>query len=285
MSSRSPRHRQRSRAGALAVGLAAVSAAALAALPGTLGHGPLRVCADPDNPPFSRADATGFENRLATMLADALDTEARFYWWPQRRGFVRNTLDAKVCDAVMAMPAGSAGVLTTPAWYEAGYVFAYRPDRVHGVDSYDAPALRTLRVGIPLVGNDMAATPPGHALARRGMTDNVVGFAPFGSTSVAERMMAALADGTIDVAVVWAPQAAYVSTRQDFEVRLAPAFDDRATGPQRFAMAVAVRHDDPALRDALSAALVRLKPRIDALLREAGLADATSSSVIAAQRP
>ena len=283
MSSRSPR-RQRSRAGALALGLVAVSAAALAALPGMSG-GPLRVCADPDNPPFSRADASGFENRLAAMLADELGTEARFYWWPQRRGFVRNTLDAKACDVVMAMPAGSPGVLTTPAWYEAGYVFAWRPDRVPDIASYDDPALRALRVGVPLVGNDMAATPPGHALARRGVTDNVIGFAPFGGSSLPERMMAALADGTIDVALLWAPQAAYAAHRQDFAVRLAPARDDGAGEPQRFAMAVAVRRDDTALRDALAAALVRLQPRIDALLRDAGLADVVSPTTLAARRP
>jgi mxaJ protein len=282
MSSRSPR-RQRSRAGALALTLAAVSAAALAGLPG-MGGGPLRICADPDNPPFSQADATGFENRLATMLADALGTEARFYWWPQRRGFVRNTLDAKACDVVMAMPADSPGVLTTPAWYEAGYVFAWRPDRVARIASYDDPALHGLKVGIPLVGNDMAATPPGHALARRGMTGDVIGFAPLGPTVLAERMMAALADGTIDVAVLWAPQAAYFARRQDFEVRLAPASDAASGEPQRFAMSVAVRRDDPALRDALAAALVRLKPRIDALLQETGLADAAAQS-LAAQRP
>jgi mxaJ protein len=283
MSSRSPR-RQHSRAGGLALGLLAVSAAALAALPG-MGGGPLRVCADPDNPPFSRADASGFENRVATLLADALGTEARFYWWPQRRGFVRNTLDANACDVVMAMPAGSPGVLTTPAWYEAGYVFAWRPDRVAAVGSYDDPALRSLKVGVPLVGNDMAATPPGHSLARRRMTDNVVGFTPLGPTVVAERMMAALADGTIDVAILWAPQAAYFARRQDFAVRLASARDEGAGEPQHFAMSVAVRHDDEALRDALAAALVRLKPRIDALLREAGVADAAAPTALAAQRP
>jgi mxaJ protein len=150
-------------------------------------------------------------------------------------------------------------------------VFAYRPDRVSGLRSYDDPALRTLRVGVPLVGNDMAATPPGHALARRGLVDNVIGFAPFGRANVAERMMAALADGTLDVALLWAPQAAYFAGRQDFEVRLAPARDDGTREPQRFAMAIAVRADEPALRDVLAAALVEVQPRVDALLRDVGL--------------
>ena len=284
MSSRSP-SRQRSRAGGLALGLLAASAAALAALPGATGTGPLRVCADPDNAPFSRADRTGFENRLATMVAESLGTNAEFYWWPQRRGFVRNTLDAKVCDVVMGMPQGSPGVLTTPAYYEAGYVFAYRPDRVHGLASYDDPALRTLRVGIPLVGNDMAATPPGNALARRHVTDNVIGYVPFGRASVAERMMAALADGTLDVALLWAPQAAYFAQQQGFAVTLAPARDDRSTEPQRFPMAVAVRADDTALRDALAGALAALQPRIDVLLGEYGLARAGAAVTLVSRAP
>ena len=191
---------------------------------------------------------------------------------------MRNTLDAKVCDVVMGMPLDSPGVLTTPAYYEAGYVFAYRPDRVRDLRSYDDPALRSLRIGVPLVGNDMAATPPGHALARRGLTDNVIGYPPFGRTSVAERMMAALADGTLEVAVLWAPQAAWFARRQDFEVKLAPARDEGAREPQRFAMALAVRRDDAALRDALAGALARIQPRVDALLREVGLSPSTGAA-------
>jgi len=116
------------------------------------------------------------------------------------------------------------------------------------------------------------------------MTDNVIGFAPLGPTVLAERMMAALGDGTVDVAVLWAPQAAYFARRQDFAVRLAPARDAASGEPQRFAMSVAVRQDDLALRDARAAQLVRLKPRIDALLQDAGLADAAATSA-AAQRP
>ena len=260
----------RARLGALL--LAAASAAAIAGLPGTIA-GPLRVCADPANPPCSLADESGFENRIAALVADELGTEVRYYWWPQRRGFVRNTLDAKVCDVIVGVPAEAEGVLTTPAYYRAGYVFAYRPDRVPGLRSFDDPRLATLRVGVPLVGNDMAMTPPARALARRGLTDNVIGYAPLGSTVTAERMVAALADGTLDVALLWGPQAAYYARRQDFEVTLVPARDaegDRAD----YAMAMGVRRDDTDLRDALTTAVARAAPRIDAVLREFGLDDA-----------
>jgi mxaJ protein len=173
---------------------------------------------------------------------------------------------------IVGVPARSDAVLTTPPYYRAGYLFAYRPDRVSDLHSFDDPRLRTLRVGVPLVGNDMAATPPGRALARRGLVDNVIGYAPLGATSVAERMVAALADGTLDVALLWAPQARYYARRQDFEIALAPARDPGGD-PSEFAMAMGVRRDDTTLRDALASALARAAPRIDAVLREYGLDD------------
>ena len=266
----SSRCREGGRARLAALVLAAASAASIAALPGTIS-GPLRVCADPANPPFSTADQSGFENRIASLVAAELGTDVRYYWWPQRRGFVRNTLDAHACDVVIGIPARSDGVLTTAPYYHAGYVFAYRPDRVPGLRSFDDARLASLRVGVPLVGNGMAATPPAHALAQRGIAQNVIGYAPLGATAVAERMVAALADGTLDVALLWEPQARYYARRQDFEIALVPAHDARSTQADDFAMAMGVRRDDVALRAALSDALTRAAPRIDAVLREYGL--------------
>src|SRR5690242_11137958 len=153
----SSRCREGGRVRVAALVLAAASAASVAGLPGTV-QGPLRVCADPANLPFSSADESGFENRVAKLVAAELGPYVRYYWWPQRRGFVRNTLDARVCDVVAGIPAQSDAVLTTPPYYHAGYVFAYRPDRVPALRSYDDARLAKLRVGVPLVGNDMAAT-------------------------------------------------------------------------------------------------------------------------------
>jgi len=262
--------RERGAARLSALLLVAVSAAALAALPGS-APGPLRVCADPDNPPFSRADESGFENRIAALIAGDLGTTVRYYWWPQRRGFLRNTLQARACDVVVGLPAGTEGVLTTPAYYHAGYVFAYRSDRLHDLRSFDDPRLRTLTVGLPLVLDGHAAIPPAHALARRGIVDNVIGYPPIGHASVGERMMAALADGTIDVAILWAPEAAWVARQQGFPVILAPAADPGAPAPARFAIAMGVRQGDAALRDELSTALTHRKPQIDAILSGYGL--------------
>jgi hypothetical protein len=64
----------------------------------------LRVCADPNNLPFSNEEEAGFENRLAELLASDLGAELRYTWWAQRRGFFRNTLNAGLCDVVLGVP-------------------------------------------------------------------------------------------------------------------------------------------------------------------------------------
>src|SRR4029079_4280145 len=60
----------------------------------------LRVCADPNNLPFSNAKGEGFENRISELIARELGTDLTYVWWAQRRGFIRNTLNAGLCDLV-----------------------------------------------------------------------------------------------------------------------------------------------------------------------------------------
>src|SRR5437879_2623527 len=66
----------------------------------------VRVCADPNNLPFSNDAGEGFENRIAELLAHDLDVPLEYRWWAQRRGFVRNTLRAGDCDIVIGVPKG-----------------------------------------------------------------------------------------------------------------------------------------------------------------------------------
>jgi ABC-type amino acid transport substrate-binding protein len=89
----------------------------------------LRVCADPNNLPFSNDRLEGFENRIASLVARDLKTEVQYTWWAQRRGFFRNTLRAGACDLVMGVPSSFELALTTSPYYRSTYVFVYRRDR------------------------------------------------------------------------------------------------------------------------------------------------------------
>src|SRR3982751_5798389 len=155
----------------------------------------LRVCAEPDNLPFSHADQSGFENRIAEVLAHDLGAKLVYSWQPQRRAFVRKTLGSGLCDAWMGVPAGFERVLTTKPYYRSTYVFVFgaRP-----LESFDDPALAALRVGVQLPGNDGAATPAGYALAAKGATENVRGYTVYGEQPAAQRIVEAVARGELD---------------------------------------------------------------------------------------
>ena len=227
----------------------------------------LRVCADPDNLPYSHRDGSGFENRIAQLVARELHADLAYFWLPQARGFVRKTMGAGECDLFIGVPAGFERVLTTRPYYRSGYVAVTRTSTAPF--AFDGAWLRSRRVGVQLVGNDLAATPPGHALARAGATDNVMGFTVYGTGPAAQRMVAAVAGGQIDAALVWGPQAGYFAARAAVPLSVTPvAAPPGLPVPFEFAIAMGVRKGDGALRDELDAAIGRQRSAIDAILAE-----------------
>jgi mxaJ protein len=225
----------------------------------------LHVCAEPDNLPFSREDESGFENRIARLLADEIRAELSFAWEPQRRGFVRKTLGAGVCDVWIGVPSDLERVLTTRPYYRSTYVFI---GRKKALASFDAPELKVLRIGVQLPGNDMAATPPGHALALRGAVDNVVGYTVYGGRPAAQRIVDAIANDELDAGVVWGPAAGYFAAQKKLAVASARPPAELAQLPFQFSISMGVRRTERALRDELDAAIERRQAEIDTILDE-----------------
>lgn len=236
----------------------------------------LRVCADPNNLPYSNRQLEGFENRLAEMAARDLHATVRYTWWPQRRGFFRQTLKAGTCDVVIGMPASVELALATRPYYRSTYVFVTRKDRGIAVRSFDDPVLRKLRIGVQMIGDDGVNSPPAHALANRGMIDNVAGYSVYGDYSRPNppaRIVEAVAAGEVDVAVVWGPLAGYFARRQKAALELVPVSPqiDPPFLPFVFDMAMGVRRGDEKLLAELDAFLERRQPQIDALLDRYGV--------------
>src|SRR3954447_12812863 len=140
----------------------------------------LRICADPNNLPFSNAAGEGFENRIVAILARDLDATVSYTWQAQRRGFIRETLRSGRCDIIPGTPANMEMLRTTTPYYRSYYVFASRADRGIRPASLNDPMLRGLTIGVQLIGDDGGNSPPAHALTRRGMVANLRGYMVYG---------------------------------------------------------------------------------------------------------
>ena len=259
---------------------AALVAVTLGALAVSVARGseppPLRVCSDPNNLPFSNEAGEGFENALAELVAEELGMDVVYTWQPQRRGFIRTTLRAGECDVVMGVPSSFELAQPTIPYYRSTYVFVQRADAGHVIESMDDPALRRMRVGVPVVGDDYANTPGAAALARRGIIENVKGFSVYGNYDEPHppsRLVEAVAAGEIDVAIAWGPLAGYFATRQPVELRLTPVSPqiDPPFTPFVFDIAMAVRRGDDSLRVRLEEVIEARRPEIRALLERYGV--------------
>jgi mxaJ protein len=233
----------------------------------------IRVCADPNNLPYSNQARQGFENRIADLLARDRHAALEYTWWAQRRGFVRNTLSAGSCDIVLGVPVAFDPVRTTRPYYTSTYVFAARQDRQLHLGSLDDPRLKSLRIGVQMIGDDFTNTPPAHALSRRGLVNNVVGYSVFGNYAQPNPLadiMLAVENGDVDAAVVWGPPAGYFARRAAQAVEITPV-TPRADGPARpfvFAIGMGVRKNDATLARELDDFIVRRQSDIDRILAE-----------------
>jgi mxaJ protein len=219
----------------------------------------LRVCAEPDNLPYSHQNESGFENRIARVLADELKATLTYAWFLQRRAFVRKT--AGLCEVFIGVPSDFERLLTTRPYYRSSYVF------VGPLKSFDDPRLKTLRIGVQLIGDDLAATPGGHALAMGGAVHNVTGFPVYGRLPAAQRIVEAIAQGHLDAGVLWGPAAGHFAFSNKLAVQEAQAPPGFPL-PLQFSISIGVRRGNAALREALDAALERRRAQINAVLDE-----------------
>jgi mxaJ protein len=184
-----------------------------------------RVCADPDNLPFTNRRGEGFENRIAELLARSANQPLVYYWWPERRGFVTNTLNAWQCDVLIGVPARYELVRTTRPYYCSRYVMVHRPGQGITPSLLDEPRLRSLRIGV------VEHTPPLDMLLQRNI-DPIVYFTNYDYVSNSPgQIVADVATGKTDVALVWGPVGGYFARRQAVPLQieaLAAGRDPRA---------------------------------------------------------
>ena len=238
-----------------------------------------RVCADPNNLPFSNQARDGFENHLADLLARDLGMPVAYTWFPQRMGFIRNTLKARdpardgyKCDVVMGVPQHYDRAITTEPYYRSTYALVYVKGR--GLDdvkkvadllSLDDARKQGLRIGV------FERTPATQLLAEHDYFDQTVAYQTMSGDPAAypgELVEKELVAGTIDAAILWGPIAGYFAKHaEDVEMIVIPV-QSRPGMRFDFAISAAVRHGDGERREKIQDALDRNTDTIKALLEE-----------------
>jgi mxaJ protein len=261
------------------------SVASVAAAQPTITRSPgvLRVCADPNNLPFSNQRLEGFENKIAELIGNELGEKVEYTWWAQRRGFIRNTLKAGSCDVVMGLPTGFEMTLTTVPYYRSSYVFLSRRDRHLNVTSFDDPRLKQLNIGVQIIGDDFSNTPPAHALTNRHIVGNVKGYTVYGDyarPNPPARIVDAVSDKDVDLAIVWGPLAGYFAKHQRVPMEITPVSPqiDAPFLPFVYDISMGVRRDDHQLHDQLDQILERKQQEINRILDEYGVPRVNSTN-------
>jgi mxaJ protein len=245
-----------------------ISALLVSGLTATAQTRELRVCADPDNLPFSNTNLQGFENRIASIIAKNLNAHLSYIWQRMGRGFVREYLAKSRCDLLIGIPSNYRPVLTTAPYYRSSYVFVTRRTNNLDVTSFNSPGLRGVKIGVQVL--DEEYTPPGEALARRGLQSAIVGY---DTTDDADSIMRAVANRQVGIAIVWGPLAGYYAHKYHGDLVLAPVEPevDPPGLPFTFAISMGVRKGNTGLRDELDRALVQNQSQIREILNKYGV--------------
>lgn len=236
---------------------------AAADMPELNERGHLRVCADANNLPFTNREGEGFENRIAEMMAEELGKPLSYVWAPQIMGFVRNTLNLRVCDVVIGVAAGYDFVQGTNAYYRSVYALVVPADSEITATALDDPTLQGKRIGV------IAGTPPMIPLRRAGAS--VQGYPLQVDTRVRTPVKDAVEDiaaGVTDGAVIWGPLAGYYAARQQPALKVVPLLDDSADTRLDYRITMGVRHGESQWQAWLNDFIERRQDDINAILAD-----------------
>ncbi len=212
----------------------------------------LRVCADPENLPFSNKERQGFENQIIDLIGSKLGLEVRYTWFPQTVGFVRNTLRLRECDLISGITTASERVQNTNPYYHSVYTMVYRKDSAINATHMSDAQLKGLKLGV------VAGTPPANIVAQLGLLGNVKPYHLVADTrrdKPARQAILDVGNGTTDVAFIWGPIAAYYAREAASELVLVPLVNEDKRVRLNFRVSMAVRYNETDWKRTINLAL------------------------------
>jgi mxaJ protein len=247
------------------LGLVALAAAASAQGAEPTSAAFLRVCADPDNMPFSDAKGEGFENKLAELIAGKLDARLEYSWFPEATGYVPNTMGRDACDLVMGYAQGTGLIEDTNPYYYTSYVLIYRADdgSLAGVDSLSDSRLKDKAIGY------FARTPPASILALHGLVGGAKPFevhADDSASKAAIEMIGQIASGKLDAGLLWGPVGGYYAERAEVPLKLVPLVKEKAGPTTIYGITMGVRPNEPQWKHTINKLIADNQGEINVIL-------------------
>lgn len=241
----------------------------------------LRVCQDPNNLPYSNAKGEGYEDKIAELFAKELGVPLKYYFFPQRMAFIRNTLRFKVpgedypCDLVMSVPKGFDQVAATRPYYRSTYVLVFpKEGKLASVTSTEQflglprDVLKSLRIGI------YDRSPASEWLVKHDLVDQGVPYRMLNADPeqyAGEIVDKELAAGKIDAAILWGPIAGYYGRQARTHPLTMVMLESEPGVKFDFEIAMGVRYGEKEWKDQVEALIERNKAQIGAILSSYGV--------------
>jgi quinoprotein dehydrogenase-associated probable ABC transporter substrate-binding protein len=229
----------------------------------------LRVCADPNNLPFSNDKGEGFENKIAELFAAKLGKRLAYTYYPQATGFVRMTLGSYRCDVIMGFPQGDDLVQSTNPYYRTAYAFvAKTASPLAGVQTLNDPRLKGKRLGV------VAGTPPATNLVVDNLMPDAKSYPLVVDTrydSSAMAMIKDIASGTIDGGVLWGPMAGFYAAHADPPMHVTLLLNEKGGPHLDYRIVMGVRQSDQNWKRQLNRLIAENQPAINKLLLDFGV--------------
>ncbi|GJD56897.1 rare earth element methanol dehydrogenase accessory protein XoxJ [Methylobacterium dankookense] len=237
-------------------------------LPDLVTTDTLRVCGDPGNMPFSERKEDGFENRIAAIVADELKVKVRYYWLTQGPGFVRNTLGTGLCDIIIGSAFGSELIQSTNPYYRSTYTLVTRKGEFTDVTGLDDQRLKGKRIGV------IAGTPPVNRMGDLGLIPGMKAYAPYQldparkHQTVSAEVIADLAAGSIDAAVLWGPAAGWLARQSGKPMDVVPLLKEPDRPAMTYRIGMGVRPGEEDWKRQLNTILRKRRADIEKVLRD-----------------
>ena len=247
----------------------------------------LKVCADPHMLPFSNQKGEGYENKIAELFAEKLDLKLKYEFFPQRIGFIRNTLNAESeealgfkCDLVMSVPRNFELAATTVPYFTSTYTLVYAKGRK--LDSITDPEMLSkfvveggneIKIGLPDRGPQQLWVFYNELM---GSMVRYSGQSGDPKLNPGQQMIEDVASNKIDATIIWGPTAGYFDQKlkkDNVELVLLPLTDDPKKPEMRFSysFSMAVRHGEKDWKEKINNLIKDNKTEIDKILIDYGV--------------